>query len=455
MKLLSKIVWSEGMYLAPHHFQAQSRYFQDSIHFATASLWNESYGVVAIQLDTDALRSGTLALLHARGLFEDGLAFDMPESDSLPPPRAIAEAFSPTADHLNICLAIQRWSPDGQNCEAEAIDGANTRYVGDVRSLHDENTGRDEKPVRLGRKNIRLILESEAAEDLLTLPIARVVRDVSGRFALDPTFIPPCLKINASEQLFNMLRRLVDILEEKSAAVSQDQYTADKTFKANLSARHVAQFWFLHAINSSLSPLRHLLLSKQGHPEELFREMLRLGGALCTFGLDTHPRSLPNYDHLHLDQCFHQLDEHIRRLLEVVVPSQAIVIPLKQTNRYYYEEELKDERCFGTSRWILGVHSEVGEAELITRTQQLVKVCSARFVPELVKRALPGLTLIHLPVPPSAIAAKVQFQYFSISRSGQSGPGCWEHIMKTKSVGVYVPGELPSPELELIVTLEA
>jgi len=24
---LSKVVWSEGMYLAQHHFQAQSRYF--------------------------------------------------------------------------------------------------------------------------------------------------------------------------------------------------------------------------------------------------------------------------------------------------------------------------------------------------------------------------------------------------------------------------------------------
>ena len=38
MKLLSKIVWAEGMYLAPHHFQAQNRYFEEAMHFATASL---------------------------------------------------------------------------------------------------------------------------------------------------------------------------------------------------------------------------------------------------------------------------------------------------------------------------------------------------------------------------------------------------------------------------------
>ncbi len=451
MKLLSKLVWSEGMYLAPHHFQAQNRYFEDSIHFATASLWNESYGLAAIQMDHDALAGGTVRLLHARGLFEDGLAFDMPDSDPLPEPLNITDAFSPTADSLTVYLAIPRWWPDRQNCQVSPEDSANTRYFGDVRTLHDDNTGRDEKPVRLGRKNIRLVVEDGLSDDLVAFPIVRVIRGGAGRFVFDPTFIPPCLNISASDHLFSLLQRLVEILEEKSTAVSQDRQGGDQKFKAGLSARHVAQFWFLHAINSSLSPLRHLMLCRHAHPEELFREMLRLGGALCTFGLDTHPRSLPAYDHKKLDECFHQLDEHIRRLLEVVVPSQAIPIPLKQSSRYFYEGEVKDPRCFTPSRWILAVRCDIGEADVITRTLQYVKLCSAKFVPELVKRALPGLNLVHIPVPPSAIAAKVDYQYFAVSRSGP----CWEHIMQTKFVGVYVPGELPSADVELIVILES
>ena len=80
-----------------------------------------------------------------------------------------------------------------------------------------------------------------------------------------------------------------------------------------------------------------------------------------------------------------------------------------------------------------------------------MKLCSAQFVPELVKRALHGLTLTHMQVPPAAISAKVDSQYFTITRSGP----CWEHIGVKKNVGVYVPGELPSPELELIVLLES
>src|ERR1039458_7459202 len=69
MKLLSRVVWSEGMYLGPHHFQAQSRYFEDSIQFAVSSLWFEAYGVAGCELNGEALRNGTVSLVHARGIF--------------------------------------------------------------------------------------------------------------------------------------------------------------------------------------------------------------------------------------------------------------------------------------------------------------------------------------------------------------------------------------------------
>ena len=41
VKFLSRVVWSEGMYPGPHHFQLISRYFEDSIRFAASELWFE------------------------------------------------------------------------------------------------------------------------------------------------------------------------------------------------------------------------------------------------------------------------------------------------------------------------------------------------------------------------------------------------------------------------------
>ena len=108
------------------------------------------------------------------------------------------------------------------------------------------------------------------------------------------------------------------------------------------------------------------------------------------------------------------------------------------------------QRCIGPARWILEIQSPIGEADLIARVPKLTKMCSARFVLELIKRALPGLPLTHLSVPPPQIAARVESQYFVVNRSGP----CWEHILQTRQVGVYVPAEIPSPELSLIVLLD-
>ena len=93
----------------------------------------------------------------------------------------------------------------------------------------------------------------------------------------------------------------------------------------------------------------------------------------------------------------------------------------------------------------------IGEAELIERTPRLVKICSKEFVPKLVERALSGLKLSHLPVPPPALSPNIEFQYFAIDKAGP----CWEHMVKTRDLAVYIPGELPDPEIELSVILQS
>jgi type VI secretion system protein ImpJ len=448
MKQLTKPVWFEGMYLGPHHFQAQSRYFEDSLNFVTSSLWRDAYGFAGLQFDIDALRNGTVALTHARGLFEDGLAFDLPGADTPPAPRDFTTLFSPVADHLTMYLAVPVNLSDTQSTSLN--NGGGIRYLGIDQPMPDQNTGRDEKPITIGRKNLMVLAEAELSDQYVSMPLVRITRDGSGHFESDYSFVPPCLSLSASPTLTDMLRRLIDILDEKSAVFANEQQQRAGVFQAGMSARHVAHYWFLHALNSNVSVLRHFLLSKHVHPQELYREMSRLAGALCTFGLEVHPRSLPTYDHRDYGASFAPLDEHIRRHLEIVMPSKAIRIPLHPVESFLYNGEIKDERCIGPSRWILEIHSRIGEADLIERTPKLVKICSARFVLELIKRALPGLPLNHLAVAPPQIAARVESQYFSVSRGGP----CWDHLVQTRQVGIYVPGEIPTPELSLIVLLD-
>jgi len=451
MKQLSKVVWSEGMHLGPHHFQVQGRFFEEVTHFQISNLWFEPYGMAGLELDAEALRNGTVVLVHGRGIFQDGLTFNIPESDPVPAARNISDLFPPTQESLTVLLAVPPHKLGAANCAlSQAQDQGHTRYVAEDRSLPDENTGLDERVLKLGRKNLKLLFDTENVEEMQTLPIARIKRDGSGNYVYDESFIPPSLQISASETLMKMTRRLIEILQEKSATVAMDGLGGGK-FRTGLSAQEVSRFWFLHAINSSLGPLRHMFAAPSAHPAELFTEMLRLGGALCTFALDSHPENLPLYQHRSLDKCFADLERHIRAHLELLAPSNCIAVALRSTANYFYEGDVTDQRCLDRARWILAVQAAIGDAELISRTTQLVKVCSAQFVPQLVKRALPGMELTHLPVPPSAVSPRVESQYFAISRAGP----CWDHILQTRRVGIYVPGEIPSPRVELLVVLES
>jgi type VI secretion system protein ImpJ len=451
MKNLSRVVWSEGMYLGPHHFQAQNRYFEDSVHAATVSLSFEPFGLSGYELDTEALRNGTLSVVHARGLFADGLSFNMPEFDELPAARAVADLFPPMQDSLDFFLAVPETHSEGLNCAlSEAERTLPVRYFAEEKPLPDENTGRDVKFIQLGRKNIRLLVAGENVEGVGLLPLGRVRRQGSGQFVFDERFVPPTLQISAALPLMAMLRRLVALLEDKCKTIARPKDLGSTTV-SGFSAEGIANAWFLHCINSSLAPLRHLCISKRAHPEELFVEMSRLAGALCTFSLDSHPSTLPLYDHLSLAECFEALDKHIRTHLELIVPSNCVDIALGKGAPYFWEGKILDERTLNRSRWIFGIRSKIGEADLIERTPRLVKVCSRAFVPKLVERALPGLKLTQIPVPPPSLSPKIEYQYFAIDKSGP----CWEHMVRSREVGIYVPGELPDPQIELSVILES
>src|SRR5690242_637223 len=447
MKSLSRVVWWEGMYLGPHHFQAQSRYFEDSIRFCVSMLWSRAFGVASYALDTEALKNGTVNLLHASGILPDGLAFNMPDSDPLPEPRNFAKLFPPTRYTLTVLLAITARRPDGRNCALQEEDAdESVRFVRQTTAIADETTGHDEKSVGLGRKNFRLVLDSELTDDTVRLPIARIMRSGSGDFIPDPEFIPPCIQVGASSRLMELTGRLIEIMEEKSLSLARSG-AGDTSF----STRDIASFWFRHTVNASLAPLRHHYLSKRGHPEELFLELSRLAGGLCTFALDSHPRMLPAYDHNNPDVCFAALDKQIREHLELIIPTNCVQIELTKTADYLYAGAITDERCVGRATWLLGLRSDIGEVDLITKAPQLIKICSEKFVGELVRRALPGLALSHVSSPPPAVAPRAETQYFVINRSGPF----WDNIVQTRRVGIYIPGDIPNPGIDLLAVLES
>lgn len=452
MARLSSVVWREGMHLAQHHFQMQSRYFEDSIHFALSNLFLAPHGFLGIAMDTDALRNELVSLIHARGILPDGLAFQIPDGDPLPQPLAIRDLFSPTQDGHLVLLAIPEFREGQANCSlGEGAQHAPARMVPEEKLVVDETSGRDEKKITFGRRNFSLLLDSEDASGMVTMPIARVLRDGRGGFVYDSAYIPPSLQIGASEALLQLIRRILEILEARSDSLTSSASAAPDGAGATGARHDVATFWLLHAIHSAIGPLRHHLQVKQLRPEQTYGELSRLGGALCTFALDSHPRSLPQYDHYQLAECFGALERHIRSHLEVVLPTRATVIPLRGAEGWMHFGTVSDGRCFTNASWILGVRASLGEAELIQAVPRLVKICFAAAFPKLVERAVAGLSLTHIPVPPPAISPRSDTRYFTVA---QSGP-CWLKLRETAEVGIYAPDSLPDAQLDLLVIQES
>jgi type VI secretion system protein ImpJ len=447
MKFLSRVVWSEGMHLGPHHFQTQSRYFEDTLWFLNSNLRQDPWGFLHFSIDTEALSNGLAILSFASGILPDGLIFDLPDCDTVPDAAQLKSLFASTDSEIILHLAIPPRQDQGLDCDLSG--GPSARYGAVQRTLRDDAIGQGENNVSFARKNLVLLSQSQLAEGAVSFPIARIFRDGKGGFASDPDFIPPCLRISACEGLVLILHRLVQAIDEKVIS-TRSMRNSSGGFELGTSALDVANYWFLHALCSSLPALRHHLLDRRSHPEEVYRDLARLAGALSTFALESARDEIPPYRHRDLTSTFKEMDALIRRYLEVVAPSNSVTLQFRKAENYIYAAEVKDERCLRRARWIFGVRSPIAESLIMRQTPRLVKVCSAEGVAKLVQRALPGLELMHLPVPPAALHAQADMHYFSISLSG----ACWQHILQTKQVGVYLPGDLGDATFEITIITE-
>ena len=438
MRHLEPVIWSKGTLLNPQHLQMQDRFLEDTLHVQLNSLAFRPWGFSRLRIDQEALANGQFVVSEAAGIFPDGLLFDVPGSESGPPARSLAGEFEPDQDSMDIYLAAPNYRELGVNVSGDGRD-ADARYRAEYVLVRDENTGLAEKPVQVARKNLRILFAGESREQSAARCCLRETR---------PRFVPPLIDLGASDYLVSIVRRLVEILTARSSMLSGARRQKNQTL-ADFTASDIASFWLLYAINSQFPVFRHLFATGGAHPEALYSAMLALGGSLTTFSLTIHPRDLPDYDHDDLGACFTDLDEKLRLLLETVVPSNFVALPLKLVQPAIYATSLAEDRFLTNTRMYLALSSDMSKADLISKTPYLVKICSATHIEHLVRQALPGVALTHVASPPSSVPVKLNYQYFSLN---QSGPA-WEAITRARNLAAYIPAEFGNVQGELIVLL--
>ena len=65
MSSKNKVIWSEGMFLRPQHFQQQDRFVERLIDARTGVIGQHYWGVQEITIDVEALALGKRSIIRA------------------------------------------------------------------------------------------------------------------------------------------------------------------------------------------------------------------------------------------------------------------------------------------------------------------------------------------------------------------------------------------------------
>lgn len=441
MKRVGKVVWGEGMFLTPHLFQQADRYHEHILDFRLRSLGTFGWGVTELALDEEAVTNGQISVVRCAGIMPDGLAFQIPDPDREPGSRSIRAQFSASTDSVSVYLAIPVVR-EGLNVRLDGGSaGPPSRYQTEMIRVPDETAEDNEGEIPFARKNFRLLFSGEALDDTIWIKIADVLRTETGTFRLSEAYVPPSLTVAASPRLLALVREVLELLAAKSASLgSQRRHLAD------FAQSDIATFWLLHTVNTWIPLLAHLASAPEHHPEQVYLAFAQLVGQLSSFALDSDPRDVPAYDHDKLGETLTQLAQRIRFLLDTVIPTRYVIIPLVRTRDLLHVGKVDDERLLRTAQFYLGADAQMPAGRLIEELPAKSKISSPDKVTDLIGRAVPGVELLHEPVPPAAIPVRAGFKYFQLSRHGRS----WEAINLAKALALYLPDEFPELKLELV-----
>jgi type VI secretion system protein ImpJ len=433
----AKVIWSEGLFLEPQHFQQQDRHSTWLLDARIASVAEQAWGFSALELDAPALALGRIQVARAVGVLPDGTAFDIPVADPVPP---ALEVPADLKDEI-VALALPLRREGAPEVEDPSDSGTLARVsASDLELVDSTAAARRTAPVRVGALRLRLVREGAATDAYVRLGVAQVVeRRADGALTLDRTYVPPMLHARADATLDGYLRELQALLHQRGEVLG-----ARLGQPGRGGVAEVADFLFLQTINRFEPLYAHLAGRALLHPERLYSTCLALAGDLATFSPPRRPPSFAAYRHDALRETFAPLMVELRRSLSQVLEQAAVPIELQERRFGVRVAVISDRELLRNAGFVLAVNAQMPAETLRTRFPAQVKIGPAERIRELVNLQLPGVTLHALPVAPRQIPYHAGYSYFELERGGE----LWTQLERSGGLAMHVAGDFPGLELE-------
>jgi len=432
MRGVQKVVWSEGLLMAPQHLQQQDRYHEALLCDRLDAMHPFNWGVIKVELDKKLLSAGQIQLATFRGVLPDGtvLVFDQQHPEELPPIRVIAEHFPHTQPTLDIWLGLPVEREGADNYAERAV----ARYSAERRHVYDMTGGGTAAEVAFARRRPVMLFGDESRDGVVAIKVAELVRDDSNSMVVSETYIPPCLRVDTSPFLLAALRRLLSTLVRRHKSLSEARREASKS-QVEFSAKDVTRYLLLNTVNQYVPVLGHIVDSGYMSPDRVYTHLCELGGQLTTFSTEISPTSFPRFVYTDLRATFEELVARIIALLRTTVEEHFIAIDLQGRPDGMYVATISEERWWSCSSYLLVIKTDLPEQPTATQVPRLGKIASWTDINGILSAATPGASVEVNYRPPPEIPVKAGLVYFSISTDNNY----WRNISAEKNIAIYLP----------------
>lgn len=436
----SKVLWTEGLFLQPHHFQQADRYTEALVAGLARRISPYAWGLSTLEIDDEALKVGQFALKSCSGLTHDGTVFRVPQADDHPPALEVPETIKDCVVYLTV--------PQRRQGAVEVDMSGAEMSASRLRPKEQEITdtmGKEQKPVTIGVGKMRLqfALAVDDLADKLAIPIARVIEVRPDKeIILDRAFIPSCLDIRAAQPLSGFVNELEGLLAHRMTALSGRLSESGPS----KGAAEIQDFLLLMCVNRALPVYRHLSQIENVHPEAVYQASVALAGELATFmAADKAAPEFEPYKHDDLSTTFAPVIRVLRQYLSSVLEQTAISIALEPRKYGISVGVIADRKLIGNAGFVLAVNADIPAEDVRRHFAGQCKIGPVEEIRQLVNSALPGITLRPLPVAPRQIPYHAGVVYFEMDGDSPY----WGKMTTSGGIAVHVSGEFPGLKMEL------
>lgn len=435
----NKVIWTEGMFLRPQHFQQQDRNFQSWIETRCSGLQIYSWGLTILELDQPLLALGKIALASCQGVFPDGTPFCIPDQNPLFAPLEIP----PDTKNEIIYLSLPVRRTAGKELTWDNNVDELSRYRLKEIDVKDAHTQFDQDSITIqsGELCTRLRLSSQNQDAFVTIPIAKIIEvQTDKQIVLDKSFIPTCLNTGASNQLVGYSKEIEGMLHHRGEAIGQRLGSPGAG-----GAAEIVDFLYLQIINRYEPLFSHFNSLTQLHPERLFSNLILMLGELSTITQTNHrPIALPVYIHENLTQSFEPVMAELRKALSWEPSYRAIPIPLEEHPHQIRTAIIADRQLLNTADFILAVNAEMPTDKLRSHLPRQTTIATREKLHDLVMSQVPGIKLNALAVAPRQIPFHKGMTYFELDKNHS----LWKELEKSGTIAMHFSGDYPGLELE-------